>query len=436
MTRLKIGICPRFYNQAMNAPEKLFPFDAKIAAAADRLEPQVVAWRRDFHQNPELGNREVRTAKIVAEHLRRLGFDEVTEQVAHTGVVGTLKGGKPGPVVALRADMDALPVTEEVDVPFKSTVRTEWNGQQCGVMHACGHDAHTSILMGVAEILAGLRAEIPGTVRFVFQPAEETPPIGEDGGAKMMVEQGCLKNPDVGAIFGLHITSIYPAGQVGYRPGPMMASADDFRVFVRGTQTHAAMPWRGVDPIVVTSQIVLGLQTIVSRRMNITKEPSVVTVGVFQAGVRHNIIPDEAKLEGTIRTFDEEQREEIHEHVKRISEMIATAGGATARVHIHRWYDVTVNHPELTAWSVPSLKRIAGDANVNEVDKICGAEDFSFYQKAVPGFFFFIGCTPPDRDAGKAAPNHSPRFYVDEACLKQGVKLLSGLALDWLAANA
>jgi len=420
----------------MNAPDKAFAHDARIAEAADRIESKVVAWRRDFHENPELGNREVRTAKIVAAHLRSLGFDEVREQVAHTGVVGTLKGGKPGPVVALRADMDALPVTEDVDVPFKSMVRTEWNGQHCGVMHACGHDAHTSILMGVAELLAGMRAEIAGTIRFVFQPAEETPPIGEDGGAKMMVEQGCLKNPDVGAIFGLHITSIFPTGKIGYRSGPFMASADDFRVFVRGTQTHAAMPWRGVDPIVVTSQIVLGLQTIVSRRMNITKEPSVVTVGVFHAGVRHNIIPDEAKLEGTIRTFDEGQREEIHEHVKRISEMIATAGGATAKVHIHRWYDVTVNHPELTEWSVPTMKRIAGEANVGEVDKVCGAEDFSFYQKNVPGFFFFIGCTPPDKDAGKAAPNHSPRFYVDEDCLKHGVKLLSGLALDWLASNA
>jgi len=420
----------------MNAPDKAFSHDARIAEAADKIESKVVAWRRDFHENPELGNREVRTAKIVADHLRKLGFDEVTEKVAHTGVVGTLKGGKPGPVVALRADMDALPVTEEVDVPFKSRVRTEWNGQQCGVMHACGHDAHTSILMGVAEILAGMRSEIAGTVRFIFQPAEETPPIGEDGGAKMMVEQGCLENPDVGAIFGLHITSVFPTGKIGYRPGPFMASADDFRVFVRGTQTHAAMPWRGTDPIVVTSQIVLGLQTIVSRQMNITKEPSVVTVGVFQGGVRHNIIPDEAKLEGTIRTFDEGQREEIHGHVKRIAEMIAEAGGAKARVHIHRWYDVTVNHPELTEWSVPSLKRIAGDENVLFVDKVCGSEDFSFYQKAVPGFFFFIGCTPPEKDAGIAAPNHSPRFYVDEACLKQGVKLLSGLALDWLAANA
>jgi amidohydrolase len=420
----------------MNAPDKAFSLDARIAEVADQLEPKVVAWRRDFHQNPELGNRETRTAKIVADHLRALGFDEVTEQVAHTGVVGTLKGGRPGPVVALRADMDALPVTEQVDVPFASKARAQWNGQDCGVMHACGHDAHTSILMGVAELLAGLRAEIQGTVRFIFQPAEETPPIGEDGGAKMMVEQGCLENPKVEAIFGLHITSIIAAGKVGYRPGPFMASADDFRVFIRGTQTHAAMPWRGIDPIVVGSQIVLGLQTVVSRHMNITKEPSVVTVGVFQGGVRHNIIPDEVKLEGTIRSFDETQRSDIHAHVKRIAEMIAQAGGASARVHIHRWYDVTVNHPGLTAWSEPTLRRIAGDANVNVVDKICGAEDFSFYQKAVPGFFFFVGCTPPDRDLATAAPNHSPRFYVDEACLKQGMKLLSALALDWLAANA
>jgi len=420
----------------MNAPDQAFSLDALIAEAANRLEPKVVQWRRDFHQNPELGNREKRTAKIVAEHLRALGFDEVREQVAHTGVVGTLKGGKPGPVVGLRADMDALPVTEEVDVPFRSKVRDHWNGQECGVMHACGHDAHTSILMGVAEILAGMRKDIPGTVRFVFQPAEETPPVGEDGGAKMMVEQGCLENPRVDAIFGLHITSIHATGRVGYRPGPLMASADDFRVFIRGNQTHAAMPWRGVDPIVVGSQIVMGLQTIVSRRMNITHEPSVVTVGVFQGGVRHNIIPDEVKLEGTIRAFDESQRDDIHEHVKRISEMIAQAGGASARVHIHRWYDVTVNHPELTAWSEPVLKRIAGEANVNLVDKVCGAEDFSFYQKEVPGFFFFIGCTPPDKNPDTAAPNHSPRFYVDEACLGHGMKLLSGLALDWLAANA
>ena len=420
----------------MNAPDNPFAFDAAVDEAAARVAPRVVAWRRDFHQNPELGNRETRTARIVADHLRALGFDVVREKVAHTGVVGVLKGGLPGPVVALRADMDALPVIEEVDVPFKSTVRTEWNGQACGVMHACGHDAHTAMLMGVAEVLAGLRARIPGTVKLIFQPAEETPPIGEHGGAKMMIEEGCLDGPKVGAIFGLHITSIHPTGKIGYRSGPLMASADDFRVFVRGTQTHAAMPWRGVDPIVVSSQIVLGLQTVVARRMNITREPSVVTVGVFQGGVRHNIIPDEVKLEGTIRTFDEEQRDEIHEHVKRISEMIAASGGAKATVHIHRWYDVTVNDAALTEWAVPSLARVAGAGNVGVIDKVCGAEDFSFYQKQVPGFFYFMGCTPAERDAGTAAPNHSPRFYVDEACLPLGVRTLATLALDWLAAHA
>jgi amidohydrolase len=281
-----------------------------------------------------------------------------------------------------------------------------------------------------------MRAQIPGTVTFIFQPAEETPPIGEEGGAKMMVEQGCLANPKVDAIFGLHVTSIFPTGMVGYRSGPFMASADDFRIFVKGTQTHAAMPWRGVDPIVVGAQIVTGLQTIVSRQMNITKEPSIVTVGVFHGGVRHNIIPEEVKMEGTIRAFDEEQRNEVHTHVKRIAEMIAQAGGATAKVHIHRWYDVTVNDPALTDWSIPTLGRMAGEENVQVVDKVCGAEDFSFYQKEVPGFFYFIGCTARDKDVSKAAPNHSPRFYVDEECLKLGVKSLSALALDWLATHA
>jgi amidohydrolase len=421
---------------AMNAPHSPFPFDAPLAAAAKAVEAKVVAWRRDFHENPELGNREVRTARIVADHLRALGFDEVKEKVAYTGVVGILKGGKPGSVVALRADMDALPVKEEVDVPFKSKATAEYNGQVCGVMHACGHDAHTAMLMGVAEVLASMRASLPGTVKFIFQPAEETPPIGENGGAKMMIEEGCMENPKVGAIFGLHISSIYPTGAIGYRSGPMMASADDFKVFVRGTQTHAAMPWRGVDPIVVTSQIVLGLQTIVSRQMNINKAPSVVTVGVIRGGVRHNIIPDEVRLEGTIRAFDEEQRNELHTHVTRISEMIAAAGGARANVHIHRWYDVTVNDPALTEWSIPTLARFAGDGKVNVVDRICGAEDFSFYQKVVPGFFYFMGCTAPDKDANTAAPNHSPRFYVDEDCLPLGVKTLSALALDWLHANS
>ena len=416
----------------MDRPETTFPLDAPIAAAARAVEPRVVAWRRDIHQHPELGNREVRTSALVAQHLRSLGI-EVREKVAHTGVVGILRGARPGPVVALRADMDALPVTEEVDLPFKSTVRTEWNGMSCGVMHACGHDAHTAILMGVAEVLAGLRDRLPGTVKFLFQPAEEGAPGDEEGGARLMIEQGCMDDPKVGAVFGLHVTSNHPTGMLGYRSGAMMASSDELRVFLRGVQTHGAMPWRGADPIVVGSQVVVGLQTIVSRRLDITHEPSVVTIGVFQGGNRVNIIPDEVKLEGTIRAFDEGQRGEIHAHVQRITEMIAAAGGARADVRIRRGYDIVVNDPALTDWSVPVLKRVAGDANVGIVDKVCGAEDFSFYQKVVPGFFFRVGCTPPDRDLRTAAPNHSPRLFVDEACLPLGVRALATLAAGWLS---
>lgn len=420
----------------MNAPESIFPYDTLIATQADRLEQKVLTWRRDIHANPELGNREFRTAKLVAEHLRALGFDDVREQVAHTGVVGVLKGKKPGPCAALRADMDGLPVTEETAVPFKSTVRTTWNGAECGVMHACGHDTHVAILMGVAELLAGMRDEIAGTVKFIFQPAEEMPPIGEEGGAKLMIEQGCMEDPKVEAIFGLHITSKLHANVIGYRAGPLMASADQFRIFVRGNQTHGAQPWSGVDPIVVGSQIVLGLQTIVSRKMNLTEEPSVVTVGSFQAGNRSNIIPDEAKMEGTIRTFDEKHRAEIHTFVEKITSLIAEAGGAKAQVHIAHGYPVTSNDVTLTEWSVPVLKRMAGEGNVGVCPKTCGAEDFSYYQHKVPGFFFFIGCTPRDQDCKYAPSNHSPRFYVDESGLKVGVKALSALALNWLAAHS
>ncbi|HRE14640.1 MAG TPA: amidohydrolase [Usitatibacteraceae bacterium] len=420
----------------MNAPDSLPALDAAIAEAAARVLPRVVAWRRDFHEHPELGNREVRTAGIVAAHLKAIGLDEVREKVAVTGVVGVLRGGKPGPVVALRADMDALPVKEEVDVPFASRATAPWNGQECGVMHACGHDAHTAMLMGVAEVLAGLRAQLSGTVVFLFQPAEEMPPPGEKGGAKLMIEEGCLADPKVDAVFGLHVTAIQHTNRIGWRSGPLMASADTFRVFIRGSQTHGAQPWRGVDPIVVGSQVVMGLQTVVSRRVNIAKEPSVVTVGVFQGGVRNNIIPDEVKLEGTIRTFDEGQRGDIHGHVRRISEMIAEAGGAKAHVHIDRGYPVTVNHPQLTEWTVPVLERVAGADKVGVIDKVCGAEDFSFYQQAVPGFFFFLGCTPPDRDIATVAPNHSPRFYIDEDCLPTGIRALATLAADWLGANA
>jgi amidohydrolase len=404
-----------------------------VERAAAGLRDKVVAWRRDFHQHPELGNREFRTSRIVAAHLKALGL-EVTEEVACTGVIGVLRGAHPGPMVALRADMDALPVTEEVDVPFRSQVRTSWNGMDCGVMHACGHDAHTAMLMGAAEVLAGMREHIHGSVKFLFQPAEEGVPDGEEGGAQLMIKQGCMAG--VGAIFGLHVTSNHSTGFLGYRSGPLMASSDELRIFLRGEQTHGAMPWRGVDPIVIGAQVVTGLQTIVSRRLDITKEPSVVTVGVFHGGNRDNIIPDEVRMEGTIRAFDEAQREQIHEHVKRLTEMIAAAGGARARVAIRRGYDVVVNDPALTRFAVPVLERVAGRENVGVVDKVCGAEDFAFYQKVVPGMFIRVGCTPRGKDPLRSAPNHSPRLFVDEDCLPLGVKALSALALDWLATNA
>ena len=420
----------------MNAPDAFLARDAAISRHAERLNDQVIAWRRDLHANPELGNREFRTGKLVAEHLRKLGFDDVRESVAYTGVVGILKGDKPGPCVALRADMDGLPVIEETDVPFKSLVRTMWNGAEAGVMHACGHDTHVAILMGVAEMLSQMRSEIHGSVKFIFQPAEEMPPIGEEGGAKLMIEQGCMQNPKVDAIFGLHITSKMHTNTIGYRVGPLMASADQFRIFIRGNQTHGAQPWSGVDPIVVGAQVVLGLQTIVSRKMNLTEEPSVVTVGSFQAGNRSNIIPDEAKMEGTIRSFDEKHREEIHQFVEKITTLIAESGGAKAHVHIAKGYPVTVNDEALTNWAVPVLKRIATEASVGVCPKTCGAEDFAYYQQEVPGVFFFIGCTPKDQDCKYAPSNHSPRFYVDESGLKVGVKSLAALALDWLSAHA
>ena len=317
----------------------------RIDAAAKALEEQVIAWRRDLHAHPELGNREFRTSGVVAEHLTSLGFDEVRTGVAHTGVVGLLKGGLPGPVVALRADMDGLPVTEEVDVPFASKVRTTWNGEQVGVMHACGHDCHVSILMGVASLLAGLRAELRGTVKFLFQPAEEMPPEGEEGGAKLMIEQGALENPVPQAVFGLHVTSRQNAGQIGYRPGPTMASSDRFRINVHGRQTHGAAPWLGVDPIVTSAQVVLGLQTIVSRGLDITQEPAVVTVGMIKGGVRENIIPDNVEMRGTIRTFDEDMRDDVHERVTTLAESIARGSRAGCTVCIEKNYPVTVNHP-------------------------------------------------------------------------------------------
>ncbi len=413
-------------------PIALSPLAPMIDSAAAALAHKVLAWRRDFHAHPELGNREFRTAGIVAAHLRALGFDDVRTGVAHTGVVGLLKGGLPGPVLALRADMDALPVTEETDIPFASKARAEWNGAQVGTMHACGHDTHTAILMGVAELMAGLRAQLPGTLKFIFQPAEEMPPEGEDGGAKMMVAEGAMANPRPAAIFGLHVTSNLPVGVVGYRPGPTMASSDSLRITVRGSQTHGAMPWYGVDPIVTSAQVVMGLQTVVSRTVNLAQEPAVVTIGTIHGGVRQNIIPELVEMTGTIRTFDEAMRDEVHERVTYLAEAIARGNRANCVVCINKHYPVTVNDPDLTAMMRPSLARSAGDDKLVLVPKVMGSEDFSFFQREAPGLFYFVGVTPAGTAPGKAAPNHSPRFYVDEACLPVGLRTMAHLASDFL----
>lgn len=406
----------------------------QIDTAAARIESNVIATRRDIHEHPELGNREIRTAKLVADRLRALKID-VKENVAHTGVIGLLKGGRPGKVVALRADMDALPVTEQVDLPFASKVRTTYNGQEVGVMHACGHDAHVAILLGVAEVLAGMREQIPGTVKFIFQPAEEGPPQGEEGGAQLMVKEGALENPKVDAIFGLHVTSRFAAGEIGYRPEGMMAAVDSLRIVVRGKQTHGAYPWLGVDPIVVASQIVLGLQTIPSRQLDATLAPSIVTIGSIHGGVRGNIIPDEVEMIGTIRALDAKMREEIHARIKRTAESIASAAGATATVTITTGYPITYNDPALTERSVPTLRRVAGPANVKLVNAVLGAEDFSFFQQNVPGVFFWIGTRPKNQTPEEAPSNHSPLFYVDESGLPLGVRALANLAVDYLSAR-
>ncbi len=354
-----------------------------IDRLAKEVEAKVIEWRRDIHQNPELSNREFRTAKFIAAHLQKLGL-EVQTGVAKTGVVALLKGGKPGLVVALRADMDALPVVEAVDLPFASKAKGEYEGKEVGVMHACGHDTHVAILMGVAEMFAKVKDQLPGTIKFIFQPAEEGPPRGEEGGAALMVKEGVLENPKPNAIFGLHVVAMMNTGSIGYRAGPMMAAADILRIKVKGRQTHGSAPWSGVDPIVTAAQIVMGLQTIVSRQVNITNEPAVVTIGSIHGGNRFNIIPEEVEMVGTIRTLDEGMRDDIHKRIKTTAEMIAASQGASVQVEIEKPYAVTINDEELTALMVPTLKRVAGEKNVFIRAKTTGAEDFAFYQKKIP----------------------------------------------------
>jgi amidohydrolase len=405
--------------------------DQNIDESAAKVESKVIDCRRDIHEHPELGNREIRTSKLVAGRLHALGIETRTG-IAHTGVIGILKGGKPGRVVALRADMDALPVIEQVDVPFKSTVRTIFNGHEVGVMHACGHDAHVAILLGVAEVLAGIRDQIPGTIVFLFQPAEEGAPLGEEGGAELMVKEGALDNPKVDAVFGLHVTSRYAVQKIAYRPGAQMAAVDPFKIVVHGKQTHGAYPWLGVDPIVVASQIILGLQTIPSRQVDVTLAPSIVTIGTIHGGVRNNVIPDDVEMLGTIRSLDAKMREELHARIKRTAEDIAHAGGATADVTFEPGYPITYNDPALTEKTAPTLRRVAGADNVSVVNPTLGAEDFSFYQQKVPGLFFWLGTRPANQTEEEAASNHSPLFFVDESGLLLGVKVLSHVAVDYL----
>ena len=404
---------------------------AEIDRRAKSIEDQVVAWRRELHEHPELSNREYKTAELVAAHLTSLGID-VQTGVAHTGVVGVLKGGQPGPVVGLRADMDALPVVEETGLPFASKVVGEYGGEEVGVMHACGHDAHTSILLGVATVLSGMREQLPGTVKFVFQPAEEGPPAGEEGGAELMVEEGVLENPDVAAIFGLHVIPQYEVGQIAYRAGGMMASSDRLRIVVHGKQTHGAKPWLGVDPIVVSSQIIMALQTIPSRQLDATLTPSIVTVGSIHGGTRWNIIPDEVTMMGTIRTFDSDTRSDIHRRVKHTAETIAESAGATVEVEISEGIPVTFNDPDLTNQMTPTLERVVGAEKLLTTLPQTWAEDFSCYQQKIPGLYVYLGVRTPGVDREHFPTNHSPKFRVDEDALVIGVKTLSNLAVDYM----
>ena len=406
--------------------------DAQLDPAIERVLPAVVDWRRDIHRNPELSNREVRTAEVVAAHLRSLGI-EVRTGIAHTGVVGVLRGGRRGPVVALRADMDALPVTEQTDLPFKSVARTDFRGEQVGVMHACGHDGHTAILMGTASVLAAMREELPGTVMFVFQPAEEGPPEGERGGAPLMLEEGLFAQLKPEAMFGLHLWAPLNTGQIGYRSGPMMAGSDRFRVVVSGRQTHGARPWGGVDPIVTASQIVLGLQTIVARQTDITRAPVVVSVGSIKGGVRFNIIPDTVELNGTVRTFDPQMRRETLERIERTATQIAAAAGATAAVTFDDEPNaVVVNDPKLTDRMLATLSRAAAPDGLVVLPYSTVSEDFSAYSAQVPTLFVFVGSTPAGKDAAAAPGNHSPLFLIDEASLAVGLRTMLGLTLDYL----
>jgi amidohydrolase len=404
-----------------------------IDALAKPVDAKVLAWRRDIHQHPELGNREFRTAKLVADELRSLGLD-VKTGVAHTGVVAILRGGRPGPRIAIRADMDALPVTEHNELPFASKETAVFRGETVGVMHACGHDSHTAMLMGVAQALASIKADMPGEVMFIFQPAEEGVPDGETGGASGMLAEGLFRDFKPEAVFGLHVVSSLNAGQLGYRSGPFMAASDRFHIVVKGTQTHGARPWSGIDPIVTAADLIVTAQNIVSRRLDISKQPAVLSFGAIKGGIRYNIIPDSVDLIGTIRTFDPGMRQQIFDDLKSVSENVATANGATVVTEIPdtAGNPVAVNDPALTARSLPSLQHVAGANNVVETPANTVSEDFAYFANQVPGFYFFVGATPVGQDAATAPSNHSPKFFLDEGALPVGTRAMLQVTLDYL----
>ena len=404
---------------------------SKTEQLINEIEPKVIEWRRYFHEHPELSSREFETAKKIAAHLEDLGM-EVQTGIAHTGVVGILKGDKPGPVVALRADIDGLPVTERVDLPFASKAISTYNGLETGVMHACGHDTHIAMMMGTAEVLSKMKKDLKGTVKFIFQPAEEGVPPGEEGGAEMMVKEGVLKNPDVDAIFGLHIRSYANVGQIEYKPMGTMAAAQRFVIKIHGKQAHGSRPWSGTDPIFIAAQIITGLNGIISRDTELTKEAAVISVGLIRGGVRNNIIPEEVELIGTIRTLDYDMQKKLNETMTFRVKAIAESYGATADITIDKGIPITYNDPELTAKMLPSLERSAGKDNVILVDATTGAEDFSFFQKEVPGFYFFVGGKPLDIKKEDASSHHTPDFYIDEGGLKLGVVSMVNLTLDYM----
>jgi amidohydrolase len=429
-----VNIIYRFALSTILLPTISVAAEVDVNAWAAPVDSKVVTWRRDIHQFPELGNREVRTSKLVAAHLRELGL-EVTTGIAHTGVIAILKGGKPGPRIAMRADMDALPVTETSGLPFASKQVTDYRGEKTGVMHACGHDSHTAVLMGVAEAMVRNKAQLPGEVMFIFQPAEEGPPEDETGGASAMLAEGIFKQFKPEVVYGMHVWSALNANQIGYRSGPTMAASDIFRIIVKGRQTHGSRPWGGIDPIVAAADIINTAQTIVSRRMNISELPVVLSFGVVKGGIRNNIIPDQVELIGTIRTFDEGMRQKVFTELKRVAENVAAAHGATVveQIPVSTGNPVLVNNPALTERSVPSLVKVAGAANVVNMDLVMGAEDFAEFAKVVPGFFFFVGSTPVGKDAVNAPSNHSPEFFLDESALPLATRAMLQVSLDYLS---